>query len=74
MTSGQHHAAAGDWLSLDIHYATRFAIRPNSILCTVTIATCPTRFLSSLTTSRQAPTIRDSRLPSLAFDTFPRVF
>ncbi|MGZ3396299.1 MAG: hypothetical protein ACXWPK_19345, partial [Isosphaeraceae bacterium] len=33
-----NHAAAGDWLSLDIHYATRFAVRPKSFPSTVRIA------------------------------------
>jgi|GEM_PF-1833725 len=69
-----NHAAAGDWLSLDIHYATRFAVRPKSILSTVRIATCPAGFRSSPTAPRQARPTRVNRLPSPFFDTSPRVF
>jgi len=69
-----NHAAAGDWLSLDIHYATRFAVRPKSFPSTVRIATSPVPFLPA----RRHPA-RLARPAAIAFrtpvfDTSPRVF
>ncbi len=69
-----NHAAAGDRLSLDIHYATWLAVRPKSIPSTVRIATRPVPFLPA----RRHPA-RLARPAAIAyrtpdFDTSPRVF
>ena len=44
-----NHPAAGNWLSLDIYYATRFAVWPKSIPFTLEFDTCTHFFLASPT-------------------------